>query len=246
MIFGTHQQYDHSSSHCGCMVPSDIQDLEVLPFATPTTVHSRTVQWHRAAEFQLKKSLRVIYRCFRHRPCGFMLRLGCDGPRLVCASDAGSIPDSKRRKQNLGRLRLVRIVVRLRSYAANASVAFRNGRAVDRLVYAHLFSIWFDGADIYPADCIIAFDRDQASGQPKQAPVVRFSVKVGGDGLPKSCEITSSSDVDLLDNFVCSRVMQRARFKPKLDAAGVPVAFTFNNAVRFEIPLEPPKALPKI
>ncbi|MCW3849248.1 energy transducer TonB [Sphingomonas sp. LB-2] len=54
--------------------------------------------------------------------------------------------------------------------------------------------------------------------------VVTFRLEVSAAGCPTACTIVKSSGYPLLDDTTCELMLARARFKPKLDADGQPVA----------------------
>ncbi|WP_081590475.1 energy transducer TonB [Blastomonas sp. AAP53] len=70
----------------------------------------------------------------------------------------------------------------------------------------------------------------------ERAGTTRFRVSIGPDGRVTGCEITGSSGHADLDEATCKNVTRRARFKPALDSAGNPIADSYSNAVRWEIP----------
>lgn len=70
----------------------------------------------------------------------------------------------------------------------------------------------------------------------ERAGTTRFRVSIGPDGRVTDCQITGSSGHADLDEATCKNVTRRARFKPALDSAGNPIADSYSNAVRWEIP----------
>ncbi len=70
----------------------------------------------------------------------------------------------------------------------------------------------------------------------ERAGTTRFRVNIGPDGRVTDCQITGSSGHADLDEATCKNVTRRARFKPAVDSAGNPIADTYSNAVRWEIP----------
>jgi len=70
--------------------------------------------------------------------------------------------------------------------------------------------------------------------------VVVFELAVGANGVPTACQVIASSRNDLLDKTTCKLMMERARFVPATDAAGKPVAGSYRNEVRWQIPDGPP------
>lgn len=69
--------------------------------------------------------------------------------------------------------------------------------------------------------------------------VSRFLIRVGSDGIVRSCEITETSGSPDLDATTCTLIMRRARFQPAHDAGGNPVEGEWRSAVRWEIPVAP-------
>ena len=63
-----------------------------------------------------------------------------------------------------------------------------------------------------------------------------FRLMIAPSGLPRTCEIISSSGHADLDATTCRLLMERARFRPGRDAAGRPVGGTYSNRIRWQIP----------
>ena len=63
-----------------------------------------------------------------------------------------------------------------------------------------------------------------------------FRVSVSADGRVSDCSITKSSGSSDLDDTVCQKVRQRARFKPAQDTSGNKVAGSYSSSVRWELP----------
>lgn len=63
-----------------------------------------------------------------------------------------------------------------------------------------------------------------------------FRVTVGTDGRVTECMIIRSSGFQGLDEATCAKVAKRARFEPATDASGNPVAGSYANSIRWEIP----------
>ena len=66
-------------------------------------------------------------------------------------------------------------------------------------------------------------------------------IGIGADGSPKDCTLTKSSGSAKLDEQVCPIMMKRAKFKPKMDANGVPIESSFTTTIRWRLPKEAPK-----
>jgi protein TonB len=66
--------------------------------------------------------------------------------------------------------------------------------------------------------------------------VTRFTVTVTPEGRVGSCTVTGSSGTPELDDAACRAITRRARFNPATDGDGKPVAGTYSNSVRWQIP----------
>ena len=86
---------------------------------------------------------------------------------------------------------------------------------------------WFTLND-YPARAL----REERQG------TVKFSLKVGRDGRPTRCDITSSSGHDVLDQYTCNLLMRRARFCPATDRKSHPIDGEWSGGVTWAIPEE--------
>jgi TonB family protein len=85
---------------------------------------------------------------------------------------------------------------------------------------------WFQPGD-YPPDAIVR----------KAAGVVHFAVEVGPDGKPISCRIVKSGGNEALDAATCKALMARAAFHPLVDKKGKPTGATFDQVVRWKLPV---------
>jgi TonB family protein len=65
---------------------------------------------------------------------------------------------------------------------------------------------------------------------------VTFQLKVNAEGAVEKCLILRSSNVATFDQLTCKLMMQRAKFKPALDASDRPMASSYVNRVRWQIP----------
>lgn len=65
---------------------------------------------------------------------------------------------------------------------------------------------------------------------------VGISVRIGTDGRVSSCEVTGSSGSSALDQATCRLYGRNARFVAARDDAGNPVASTYADRVRWQIP----------
>lgn len=63
---------------------------------------------------------------------------------------------------------------------------------------------------------------------------VRLTVDAGGKVT--GCSVTGSSGSPLLDDTTCKKMQQRAKFDPATDGDGRPVASTYTQSVKWEIP----------
>lgn len=66
--------------------------------------------------------------------------------------------------------------------------------------------------------------------------VTRFTLQVGSDGRVTNCTVTGSSGSPDLDEAACRALTRRARFKPATNGEGQPVAGSYSNSVRWQIP----------
>ncbi|WP_022686754.1 energy transducer TonB [Sphingomonas phyllosphaerae] len=67
--------------------------------------------------------------------------------------------------------------------------------------------------------------------------VVGIALRIAADGRIDSCTVTASSGHVALDQATCRLYQRRARFTPARDDAGTPVAGTFTDRVRWQLPL---------
>jgi protein TonB len=67
--------------------------------------------------------------------------------------------------------------------------------------------------------------------------VVAIALRIAADGRIDSCTVTASSGHPTLDQATCRLYQRRARFTPARDDAGAPVAGTFNDRVRWQLPM---------
>jgi TonB family protein len=76
--------------------------------------------------------------------------------------------------------------------------------------------------------------------------ITAFRLDVAPDGRVANCAITSSSGHADLDQTTCSNITRRAQFYPAQDKKGQPIAGTYSNRVRWQIPTSVPiDAFPK-
>ncbi|WP_310533368.1 energy transducer TonB [Novosphingobium sp.] len=86
----------------------------------------------------------------------------------------------------------------------------------------------------YPASAL----RERITG------TVRFRAIVDTVGRVSECIIVQSAGSPALDEATCRLVRERARFTPALNTRGKPVQGTYQNAVRWVIPSDVPRAGP--
>lgn len=86
---------------------------------------------------------------------------------------------------------------------------------------------WFQPGDYPPAAMV-----RKAEG------VVHFAVEVGSDGKPTACHIVKSGGNDALDAATCKALMARASFRPLVDKKGRPTTATFDQIVRWKLPVQ--------
>lgn len=65
---------------------------------------------------------------------------------------------------------------------------------------------------------------------------VSFKLDVDAVGTPTDCAVIVTSKVEQLDKLTCKLMMQRARFRPALDANGLPASAHYINRVRWQVP----------
>ncbi|MDO6416861.1 energy transducer TonB [Sphingomonas sp. BIUV-7] len=86
---------------------------------------------------------------------------------------------------------------------------------------------WFQAED-YPPISIA----QKAEG------IVHFAVEISPDGKPTACRIVKSSGNEGLDGATCKALMARARFHPLIDKKGQPTTATFDQVVRWRLPVK--------
>lgn len=63
-----------------------------------------------------------------------------------------------------------------------------------------------------------------------------ISVQIDESGRVTSCSVTGSSGSSVLDDATCRLYQRRARFNPAKDPAGNPMATTYSDRVRWQLP----------
>lgn len=86
------------------------------------------------------------------------------------------------------------------------------------------------------AGWITAEDYPSAAIRAEEEGTVTISVRIGADGRVGACMVTGSSGHAALDGATCRLYQRRARFTPARDDAGTPVASTYVDRVRWELP----------
>ncbi|WP_156347843.1 energy transducer TonB [Sphingomonas sp. Leaf231] len=67
--------------------------------------------------------------------------------------------------------------------------------------------------------------------------VVGIALRIAADGRIDSCTVTESSGHATLDQATCRLYQRRARFTPARDDGGTPIIGTFNDRVRWQLPM---------
>ena len=88
--------------------------------------------------------------------------------------------------------------------------------------------------DDYPASAL----REDGEG------IVRFTLDIDATGVPVNCSVTQSSGRSDLDDAACELIKERARFEPATNSHGKPMAGTYANSVRWQIPHGRPAPMP--
>jgi hypothetical protein len=83
---------------------------------------------------------------------------------------------------------------------------------------------WITSAD-YPTDLLLN----------RVGTLVEFSLVVDDQGTPNFCEIKPSTRPQRIDETLCAKLLQRARFSPALNKDGEPAPDTWTSSIRFEI-----------
>ena len=66
--------------------------------------------------------------------------------------------------------------------------------------------------------------------------LIKFRLTVDEEGMPIDCDVSGLTDSAAFAEISCSRLKQRARFTPALDAAGKPIRSVYLGSVRFKMP----------
>ncbi len=83
------------------------------------------------------------------------------------------------------------------------------------------------------------FSTDDYPGSAQRAGeegITGVRVEVDAEGRVASCTVTSSSGSAALDEATCKLYQRRGRFTPAKDAAGNPMASSYNDKVRWQLP----------
>jgi protein TonB len=87
-----------------------------------------------------------------------------------------------------------------------------------------------------PGEWVTPEDYPSADLRAENQGTTSFELAVGPDGKATDCRVTNSSGFPSLDTKACQMLLRRARFKPQLDGNGQPMAATYRNRVRWQIP----------
>lgn len=87
-----------------------------------------------------------------------------------------------------------------------------------------------------PANWATTDDYPPSSLRAEEQGTTGFRVEIGTDGRVTSCSVTKSSGHSGLDDATCKLVTRRAKFTPAKDASGNPIADSYSNRVRWQIP----------
>jgi periplasmic protein TonB len=87
-----------------------------------------------------------------------------------------------------------------------------------------------------PSEWVTPEDYPSADLRAENQGTTSFELAVGPDGKATDCRVTNSSGFPSLDAKACQMLVRRARFKPQLDGNGQPMAATYRNRVRWQIP----------
>lgn len=79
-------------------------------------------------------------------------------------------------------------------------------------------------------------DYPPAAIRAEEQGVVGIALRIDAAGRIAQCTVTQPSGSAALDQATCRLYQRRARFDPARDEAGNPVAATFNDRVRWELP----------
>ena len=96
----------------------------------------------------------------------------------------------------------------------------------------------FSGSEDQPATLagyLTVEDYPAESLKNKEEGQVVFELKIGKDGLPKSCRIVESSGFERLDSRACAILMQRARFEPARLSNGEATEDTYRSRLTWRI-----------
>lgn len=87
-----------------------------------------------------------------------------------------------------------------------------------------------------PGEWVTPEDYPSADLRAENQGTTSFELAVGPDGKATDCKVTNSSGFPSLDSKACQMLLRRARFKPQLGGDGQPMAATYRNRVRWQIP----------
>jgi len=85
-------------------------------------------------------------------------------------------------------------------------------------------------------DWITTDDYPPSAIRAEEEGVVGISLRIDAEGRIESCGVTASSGHASLDQATCRLYQRRARFTPARDDAGTPIAATFTDRIRWQLP----------
>ncbi len=92
----------------------------------------------------------------------------------------------------------------------------------------------------HPGSWVTSDDYPAAALQAELSGRSEFKLSINKWGVVADCEITSSSGSAELDEATCKNVAFRAKFYPATDKDAKPIAGTYSNRVRWEVPKDDP------
>jgi protein TonB len=87
-----------------------------------------------------------------------------------------------------------------------------------------------------PANWATTNDYPSRALREERSGTTSFRVTVSTDGRVASCQVTSSSGHDDLDQATCANITRRGRFTPAKDSSGNPVQGVWSSRVKWVIP----------
>lgn len=87
-----------------------------------------------------------------------------------------------------------------------------------------------------PGSWVTDADYPSQAQREGRAGVTGFRLNIGAEGRVTDCTVTSTSGSPDLDAATCRLLPRRARFTPGTDAAGVPIAGTYDGKIPWRLP----------